>query len=263
MEKYNISLVLFTWLTQTSVGLIILRSIYIRISSANDYKKYNTGRYILLTAFIMLVTGLLFSFAHLNYPRHAYNALNNLNRSWMSREILAEIILLFAILVWYIVTLLRIKNKSQIILEAATVVTGIVLIYFMIRTYMLPSLPELNHPGVPLSFIITPILAGAAVIYLFLRNSEQGLALKYKMLLILMFFASFINYIIFNSDLNKLLPVNVLSLFYLAGFLFSIPSLYTTFKNKIVFSDVIFLNLAIICDFLNRINTLTYTNPAL
>lgn len=263
MEKYNISLVFFTWLTQASVGLIILRAVYMRGSTASDDKIYITGRYMLLTTFILLVTGLLFSFAHLNYPRHAFNAVNNISNSWMSREILAEIVLLFILLAWYIITGFRIRKIPQIIPEILTGVSGIALIYLMIRTYMLPSLTELNHPSFTLSFIITPLLAGAAIIYFFLRKSEPGLAVKYKMFFAILFLFSLINHFIFRSFHNDLELFNIYNAFYLAALITSFPSLYATLKNKNVISDVIFLNLAIICDFLNRVYALTYTNPAL
>lgn len=263
MEKYNISIVVFTWLTQASVGLVILRALYIRRSSAGEDKIYITGRYILLTSFVLLVTGLLFSFTHLDYPQHAYNALNNIISSWMSREILAEIILLFILLAWYITNGFRIKKTPLFILEILAAVSGITLIYFMIRTYMLPSLHELNTPAFPLSFIITPLLAGSAIIYFFLRKSEPGLAIKYKMFFTVLFLFSLINHIIFRSFNHDLEIFSIYSAFYLAAFVISIPSLYSTLKNKTVISDVIFLNLAIICDFLNRVYTLTYTNPAL
>ncbi len=47
------------------------------------------------------------------------------------------------------------------------------------------------------------------------------------------------------------------------GLIFSFPSLNATIKNKNTISDVIFLTLAITCDFLNRVYALTFTDPAL
>lgn len=263
MEKYNISLVVFTWLTQASVGLIFLRSVYMRRSSASEGKIYITGRYILLTAFILLVTGLLFSFAHLHYPQHAYNALNNLGSSWMSREIFAEIVLLLILFFWYLIIGFRVTKIPEVIPETLAALSGIALIYFMIKTYMLPSLPELNHPSFPLSFIITPLLAGSAIIYLFLRRSESLLAVKFKMFFTIFFIFSLTNHIIFRSFHNNFTLVSLYTAFYLAGFIFSFPSLDATIKNKNAISDVILLALAITCDFLNRVYALTFTDPAL
>lgn len=263
MEKYNITLVVFTWLTQASVGLIILRSVYLRISSGTDIKIIRTGTYTLLTAFVLLVTGLLFSFGHLHYPGHAYNAINNTGNSWMSREILAEIIFLFIVLLSYIINRFGIKIIPSLILEVLAILSGMILIYFMIRTYMLPSLPELNHPSFPLSFILTPLIAGAAILYLFTRKTEPGMALKFKILFSILFIFSFVNHIIFLSFHGKLLAFKPVTLVYLATSIISLPSLYATLKNKNVTSDVIFLNLALICDFLNRVYAFTYTNPAL
>jgi len=181
----------------------------------------------------------------------------------MSREILAEIILLSILLAWYIHTGFMIKKMPQLILEVLAVISGIILVYFMIRTYMLPTLEELNNPAFPLSFIITPLLAGSAIIYFFSRKGEPELANRFKMFFTIIFFFSLINHIIFRSFQHDLREINVFTAFYLVVLVTSIPSLTSTFKNKKVISDVIFLNLAVVCDLLNRVYTLTYTNPAL
>ena len=80
MERFNISLALFTWLTQASVGLVIFRSFYLRMPGSGKIK-HVTGQVLLFISLLMLVIGLLFSFMHLNYPRNAFNALNNLGSS--------------------------------------------------------------------------------------------------------------------------------------------------------------------------------------
>ena len=128
MEKYNLSLVLFTWLTQASVGLLIMRAVYIRTSSGNDNKP-EKAQYMLFTALVMLVAGLLFSFGHLNYPRNALNAINNIGASWMSREILAETILLAILLLWYLAVRFRIKTAGLWIPEILSIITGLSLIH--------------------------------------------------------------------------------------------------------------------------------------
>jgi len=263
MEKYNITLVLFTWLTQASVGLILLRSVYLRVSENESGAINRKGTVSLLIAFIMLVAGLLFSFGHLHYPGHAYNAINNIGSSWMSREILAEIIFLTAVFTWYILVRVKIRSIPVIILEIISLAAGISLIYFMIRTYMLPSLSELNHPSFPLSFIITPLLAGSSIMYFLILNKEQKLAIRFKLFLTILFIVSFINYIVFTSFQETLSNINIITIFYIGGFIASLVSLYSTLKNKNASSDVIFVNLALICDLLNRVNALTFTNPAL
>ncbi|HDZ40165.1 MAG TPA: hypothetical protein ENH59_00575 [Bacteroidetes bacterium] len=262
MEKYNISLALFTWLTQASVGLLIMRALYMRISPAGDRREI-TGQYMLFTSLVALVAGLLFSFAHLNYPRNAYNAMNNTGSSWMSREILAEVIFLTVLLFWYIINRFRIKKIPQSIPEIIAIITGLFLIYFMIRTYMLPVLHELDNPSFPLSFIITALLGGTAAVYIFTKKNDLIPSVKFKLLFTVLFFISLANYLIFRSFNNDLKLFDLYSLLYLAAIILSIPSLYATIKNKNGISDVIFLNLAIISDFLYRVYSLTYTNPAL
>ncbi|MDZ7739726.1 MAG: DmsC/YnfH family molybdoenzyme membrane anchor subunit [Bacteroidales bacterium] len=261
MEEYNISLALFTWLTQLSVGIIILRAVYMRISSGQQ--RLITGRLLLSIVLVLLVTGLLFSFAHLKYPRHAFNALNNISSSWMSREILAELILVFSVTAWYTGIRFRIKVLSPLLFELLSVLAGIVLIFFMIKTYMLPAIPEMNHPAVPVSFIITPLLAGSSVIYLLIRKKEQAMAGRFKIVAYIMFIASLVNFVVFSVYQDDLPLLNPYYALWLVAAILLIISLMATNKNKSVFPDVIFLTLALICDFSARVYTLTYTGPGL
>lgn len=261
MEKYNISLVLFTWLTQVSVGIIILRALYIRI--AGGQQPARTGQGLLSVALILLLAGLFFSFAHLKYPRHALNALNNISNSWMSREILAEIILVFSMMAWYAGIRFRIRVLPAVFFEPLSVLAGITLIFFMIKTYMLPALSGLNHPSLPVSFIITPLLAGSSVIYFLLRNKNQNIAGRFKVLAYIMFIASLVNFMVFSMYHGDLPLLNPYYALWLAAAFFLIISLMGTVKNKSVFPDVIFLTMALICDFSARVYTLTYTGPGL
>jgi len=262
MENYNISLALFTWLTQASIGVVIMRAVYMRISTDNDKRKI-TGQKMLFTSLVMLVAGLLFSFAHLNYPLHAYNAINNLGSSWMSREILAEVILLTLLLLWYLVNRFKIKKLSHVILEIPVIVTGLFLVYFMIRTYMLPTLYELNHPSFPLSFISTVLLGGTSLIYFFIKKTDPFPAVKFKILFTILLYITVFNYLIFRIYNNSLKLFDLYSIFCLATIISSVPSLIASVKNKNRISDVLFLSLALITDFLYRVYSLTYTNPAL
>jgi anaerobic dimethyl sulfoxide reductase subunit C (anchor subunit) len=262
MENFHLSLALFTWLTQASVGLLVMRTLYMSLLAGSNRKEIY-GQYMLFAALVMLVTGLFFSFSHLNYPRHAYNAINNLGSSWMSREILAEVILLTLLLLWYIINKFRIKIIPQPVFETPVLITGFLLLYFMIRTYMLPALDELRHPSFALSFIITALLAGSATTWLLIKKTEKGAGLKFKMLFTVLFIASFINYLIFRSFNNDIRLLDIYSLLYLAAIILSFLSLSATIKNKNGISDVIFLTLALISDFLFRVYTLTYANPSL
>jgi len=181
----------------------------------------------------------------------------------MSREILAEVIFLALLLLWYVGTRLRIKIIPRPVFETGALVTGFLLLYFMIRTYMLPALDELRHPSFALSFIITTLLAGSAITWFLIKKTEEEAALRFKMLFSVLFIASLINYFIFRSFNNDLHLLDIYSLFYLAALILSFVSLSATIKNKNGLSDVIFLTLAIISDFLFRVYTLTFANPAL
>lgn len=82
MEKYELPLVIFTVLSQMSVGMTLLLT-------------WRTLRgEVIGNRMHWLITGLILGVAsvaavlHLAHPEHAYNALINLKHAWLSREIL-------------------------------------------------------------------------------------------------------------------------------------------------------------------------------
>jgi len=158
---------------------------------------------------------------------------------------------------------MRIRQIPVVIPETIANTTGIVLIYFMIRTYMLPSIPELHNPSFPVSFIITPVLGGASLVFFFIRKKEPAYAERFRLIASIAFVLSFINYLLFVFLSNSYLLDSPVTFVYFAGIILLILSYYLNAKNKTGISDVIFLNLAIVCDLLNRVLTLTFTNPGI
>ncbi len=95
----------------------------------------------------MLLTGLclgaamLASFAHLGTKRNAWRVLNNLHKSWLSREILFS--LLFGA-GWLASLAAAVLRADVPILSALTAVLGLLLIYSMSRVYHLRTVPAWN-----------------------------------------------------------------------------------------------------------------------
>jgi len=125
------------------------------------------GRDLRLAA-VLVVLGLLavaalISFFHLGNPWQAPNALNNLKRSWLSREILFELatLLLFGLLALFLI--LRVRNAVLFqVTGLAAAATGLLFLLSMARIYMLPTVKPWNTFFTPASFFLTAFLLGAA-----------------------------------------------------------------------------------------------------
>jgi DMSO reductase anchor subunit len=122
---------------------------------------------------VALITGLaaLVSFFHIRHPLRARRALCNLRTSWLSREILFE--LLFGGLVVLEGWLAYAKPASRASLWpviAAASLAGALFILSMTRIYMLPGLPVWRSAYTPLSFVLTTLVLGAVTTEVIVRG---------------------------------------------------------------------------------------------
>ena len=114
-------------------------------------------------------TGL--SFFHLRHPLRARRALGNLRTSWLSREILFELVFmgLVAVLTWQ-GGLHNPERWLQWMLLAAAGSAGGLFLYSMARLYMLPALPAWSGAYTPLAFLLTALTAGAITTEIVVRS---------------------------------------------------------------------------------------------
>jgi anaerobic dimethyl sulfoxide reductase subunit C len=96
------SLVFFTVLSQTAVGALIFRALML-LKGGHDLATFEFGKISLLAIAILLFISLSIAFLHLGKPAHALNALNNLGKSWLSRELLSFSILTATIMIYFII----------------------------------------------------------------------------------------------------------------------------------------------------------------
>jgi anaerobic dimethyl sulfoxide reductase subunit C (anchor subunit) len=166
MHGNHWSLIIFTLLAQTAAGTIILGSIgrHLFKNSARPFTTEPVFRRSLILSSALMLTAASASFFHLGTPLHAIYVLGNLGASWLSREILSVIMFTGILCLW---TLLYItgfnRRKMFTILEGATVVLGLILVFSMSRIYMLQTVPVWNHMYTPLAFYASAFLLGTAV----------------------------------------------------------------------------------------------------
>jgi anaerobic dimethyl sulfoxide reductase subunit B len=114
---------------------------------------------------ILLGIGLMFAFMHLGKPGNAWRALNNLHKSWLSRELLCAAIFggfwTAGLLAYFI-------NKAIgpwfIYLSVASRVSGIFLVFSMAEVYRLRMVPAWNNWRTKMAFFLSAISMGGIVV---------------------------------------------------------------------------------------------------
>jgi DMSO reductase anchor subunit len=156
------SLVFFTTLAQWSVG-IMLWFTWAGFFSPAANPGFVTGPGLhnpALLALILIGSAMLSSFLHLGNPANAPRALNNLSGSWLSREILA--IGAFSLsLVGVLITAWQLGNPTYLkYLMVLSSMCGLVLLWMMIRVYVMPTIPPWNSWHTPVSFVFSALNLG-------------------------------------------------------------------------------------------------------
>jgi len=119
----------------------------------------------ILIIFITALFAICFAHLHLSKPFLSFTAIRNIETSWLSRELLLNII--YIILLSSLTgTLWLIKGnfKLKTILGWLTILAGFGTEYCMAHVYMIPSQPAWNTYLTPISFFLTTLLLGATTV---------------------------------------------------------------------------------------------------
>ena len=154
-------LVAFTILGQTAVGLFIIGltpSVMFMSGPFMDPASLST---VLEAIFCLLAVAALLSFLHLHHPIKAVRVLANVRTSWLSREILFE--LLFMALVAAEFFLVRAGGSLSLVrlVYLLAGLAGLLFLLSMVKIYALESLPFWKQTGTPLLFASTSLSLGA------------------------------------------------------------------------------------------------------
>jgi len=171
-------LIFFTLLSQTAVGAFwTWAAFFLAMGNTGNREEFGFLTIPVLTA-IGGALGLAaaISFFHLGKLWRAVFVLNNLRRSWLSREILFELAFLFMIallgfLEW------RGVGPSFVIagLVALAAVTGFCFLFSMAKIYMLTTVPVWRGPHTIASFFLSALLLGPLA-----AAAGQGSLYKYS-----------------------------------------------------------------------------------
>jgi DMSO reductase anchor subunit len=156
---HNWSLVCFTLLTQSAIGLVWVSVIgsWFDTGARADFTLRP-----LLSALILTGVGLCAALAHLTRPRLAPHALRNLAISWLSREVL--LVQAFAGAVFLSILLALLDALLWLaLLETAASLLGAAALFAMARVYLLRSVPVWYSPATPLEFTGSAMLLGGVL----------------------------------------------------------------------------------------------------
>ena len=176
--KSDVSLVMFTLLGQTAVGAFLAvqwmfkplwNMIFFDTFLLQLIPNWLIGLNLGLAGFI--------SFAHLGTKKNAWRVLNNLRKSWLSRETLFAG--MFG-LGWVISTLLLGGKFWQPFVNWLTVMLGFGLVYSMAEVYRLRSVPTWDSWRTNVGFFITTLLTGHLLmtVVLILESACTGVYLS-------------------------------------------------------------------------------------
>ena len=156
---HNWSLVCFTLITQSAIGLVWIRVMgrWFGGGAQTDFSIWP-----LVTALILTGLGLIAALAHLAKPSLAPHSLRNLTASWLSREILSVQAFAGAVVLSILASLLE-GPAVLIILETAACLLGGAAMFAMTRVYLLKTVPEWNSPATLLEFAGSVMLLGGAL----------------------------------------------------------------------------------------------------
>jgi len=159
------SLVAFTVVGQLAVGIYLFIGGPLFLFGATPLETGGTGGRLVL---LLAVTGFtaaatVLAFFHVHHPGRAHKIFSNVGTSWLSREILFELVFagLTALLGFF--EWRRIGSPGVIrTLFVLGGLAGVLFILSMSRLYMLPAVPAWNSPSTPISFLLTSLVLGAA-----------------------------------------------------------------------------------------------------
>ena len=202
MNENFASLVFFTVMSQTAVGALIFRELVL-FGGGIESSSYDFGKISLVVIVFLLFFSLSIAFLHLGNPLHAYHAINNLGKSWLSREILALSLLIASLLISLYIPYRFNPGRIGMIFSFISLFFSIVLIFSMIRLYMIPSVGTWNNFSTPVSFITTTLLCGITLLSVIaFKNGDKFTSISLILTTILIIF-SLINSIFISGIFQR------------------------------------------------------------
>ena len=164
MNTREWALLIFTILGQLAVGMLLVLMV-VRAYAVRKVGAENTDKLTerpLYAVFPIMGLALVAALFHLGKLLHVIGAVPNLGTSWMSREVVAAVVFVVAA---GLLAFLQWRKMGSAALRTAlgwiAAVLGLVYIFCMGETYMLPTQPAWNTLATPITFFVATLLLGA------------------------------------------------------------------------------------------------------
>ena len=184
MEIYELPLVFFTVLAQWGIGGVI--ALTLCLVGRDRVFDTLTMRKIASAFWLVTVVGSCASLAHLGSPLGAYRAFAGIGRSWLSREVVAFILLNGALTLWLIMCWFANDSVWMKATNWVVCLLGIGAILVSSQIYYQMTLhPLWNTLATPSAFFGTSILLGFASVSVMANYVQQNLPATLKVGLLL------------------------------------------------------------------------------
>jgi anaerobic dimethyl sulfoxide reductase subunit C len=164
MNTREWALLIFSVLAQLSVGmmltLLIVRTYAVK--SLGEEKASQLTDMPFLVVGVVMVVAMVASLFHLGKLAHLVGAVPNLGTSWMSREVVFAVIFMILAAVVAFMRWRKVGTESALMTVGwIAAAVGLVLVYCMGMTYLLPAQPAWNSLATPVNFFVAALLLGA------------------------------------------------------------------------------------------------------
>jgi DMSO reductase anchor subunit len=235
------ALIAFTLVSQLVVGsLLVYTMIFFTGQIATT--QLSSG-FTVKTPEILLLAGMviatIISFLHLGNPVNAIDALNNIENSWLSREILSLTLFFISLFLLFLGRwLMNSRERIITVLFLLSAIAGIYFIIVMIKLYTIPVVVTWATWHTPLSFAFTTLILGICGVLTYFVIFNRTIE-KIKPLLQLLMAFLFIEALISVLNYSMLNTVSILhtNQFLLDNLHFS----YTIIRIAAITSALIFL----------------------
>ncbi|MDM2736453.1 dimethyl sulfoxide reductase anchor subunit [Citrobacter sp. Ct235] len=159
MEHYELPLVFFTVFAQWGIGGVLA----LTVCQSGRKRKFSAVQYRMLALrfWVITVLGSCASLAHLGSPEGAYRSLAGLGNSWLSREVVAFIVLNGVMFCWLLLCRFKPVQRGVILLGGVTALVGLGTILVTSQVYyQMPLHPLWHNVATPVAFLGTAFLTG-------------------------------------------------------------------------------------------------------
>ena len=159
MEHYELPLVFFTVFAQWGIGGVLA----LTVCQSGRKRKFSAVQYrmLVLRFWVITVLGSCASLAHLGSPEGAYRSLAGLGNSWLSREVVAFIVLNGVMFCWLLLCRFKPVQRGVILLGGVTALVGLGTILVTSQVYyQMPLHPLWHNVATPVAFLGTAFLTG-------------------------------------------------------------------------------------------------------